>query len=324
MKKTKIKEIIKVMTVSALSIALFSAAFMGANHVALTAATNGTQTLPPAETIITIPDNLPPVGFIAPQLIVRETSWHNYAAKPAYALSAEEAAQMGAQYIWDIFGESIDGKYVSMSFVAWPGHQRIQWHGMVTLSPHDEAGGIRSNMRFMFLLDAVTGERIDIMYMGHQTTRAPIDTEDAENHPSRRAMMALRMMGEEGWLKMVDAGNTILESLPPEQLEMYVNRATELAQRHFNNSTVVDVRLGNEWSEGTRIGITFDEDENFVFYLDGLEFTATDDTGRTAFITIPAAEATFTFINITTQHNDRIPGWCYSIYNPEGYARGRG
>ena len=127
MKKTRYKEIAKMAVVSAFAIGIFSAVLIGANNLAFAAATNGTQAIPSATEIADTPLVAAPADFQAPNLNVISSSSNNVHANntiSAAAMSMENAAQIGAQYIWDVFGESIDGMYVEMMFANWPSQSR--------------------------------------------------------------------------------------------------------------------------------------------------------------------------------------------------------
>lgn len=304
MNKSKRKEIMKVAAISVLSTGLFSAAFVSVNSLVISAATNGTEPLALMEAAVNIPQNIPQGEFVQPNLNLIETDWEQYATKPSYAMSMEEAAQIGAQYIWDVFGESIDDMYVSMSFVAWQGHSRVQWAG--TVAPTAEALELEPDLyepMYSFLIDAVTGERVDIGYYG-TSTRNTISREQREE-------LNEWYRNPESYKQVEAWEETIFEIITPEQLEAYSQQAEEIAQLHFNNSTVVDVQLGNEWSIGPNCIPLHDENGNIILVLDGIDFTVTDDTGRTADVRIPTESGFSPSIRIVTQHNDRIPGYNY-------------
>jgi hypothetical protein len=115
-------------------------------------------------------------------LTVNETSFDawifgNQHAKNEHTISAEEAAQIGAQYIYEIFGECIDGATVQMSF---NGHLRHKetlgvWSGTVGdgIIPDDIVLPDGMTMpefpigkpMFMFMLNAETGEAIHVERM---------------------------------------------------------------------------------------------------------------------------------------------------------------
>ena len=113
-------EWIKVLVASALSIGLFSAAFIGANNLTLALDVNKIERSSLTTVFIDIPaESIPPDDFQKPTLTVYEIPNELYPVS-ATALSSEKAAELGAQYIWEVYGESIDGKYVDMFYFTHP------------------------------------------------------------------------------------------------------------------------------------------------------------------------------------------------------------
>jgi len=82
----------------------------------------------------------------------------------ADALSALEAAKVGNYYIFDLFGANanLDGHIFHMVYHAHPENSRTHWHGTV-FNPHAEDELFRYNPMFSFVIDAITGQRIDIL-----------------------------------------------------------------------------------------------------------------------------------------------------------------
>ena len=341
MTKTKLKEFIKIAAICALSIGAFSAAFTGLNNIAFNAATNGTAPLPivqpePAATVemqtaevqeasyVLLADahTAEEIGeFVVPNLTVIGVTDHNFHTIHTSAMSMEAAAQIGAEYIWDVFGISIDGMYVTMFYSAWDGHAREHWHGQVFLSRADAMSTESFNPIFWFAIDSITGMRIDISQSMPMVNRPEID---------ERAIMEWRMYISEDTLAlhMMDDDELInYFELAPEKLEYYTQRALGYAERHFNESTVQNIMLGMlvEHADretmvipGIRIGPDIDENGELTSVIAGFTFTATDHTGRNAEIMINIEQSMFRgTVHIFTQQNDRIPGFVYT-------GRGRG
>ena len=258
MTRAKGKEIMKVVAVSALSIGLFTTALVGANRVAHAAATDGTRTLPPIEATVVIPQNLPPEGFVAPQfnLAVEGRRIGQWPEAPSYALSMEEAALIGAEYIWEVLGESIDGKYVSMVFLEWLG--RMQWHGMVV----DLEAVPYTPTLYNFAIDAITGERLELF-----ASRLPEPTDPAFRSGilSDDDMRFIDRISRKGMPEPTAA-----------QIIEFAGLAKSFAQKHFNNSAVVEATYMSTIAAG------FDRDiHGNIFAQDYLiTFFVTDDTGH--------------------------------------------
>jgi hypothetical protein len=108
-------------------------------------------------------------------------------------------------------------------------------------------------------------------------------------------------MMETGWYEMELDGQLDLLGLSAQTVESYRQRVSELAERHFNNTSVTDIEL-------LRLGAEYEPNGISLLFL---EFTAKDNTGREAEIRIPAEGSRFQMINIQTSHNDMIPGFVF-------------
>ena len=282
MKKYNGKEIIKVAMAAVLSIGLFSAAFAGANNFAFAAVTSKTESFPPVATVhISAAKIVAPEDYQEPELtvIVPDNPW--YAVSPN-AMTAEDAAALGALYIWDIFGERIDGKVVEMYYSAGESHTRAYWHGNVVDSLDD---------LYSFTICAVSGERIDISQEVSHVTGKDVSAALTELHNdlSRRdELVNLRSAGQ-----------------PPENLDEYAQAAKDFAAKHFIATEIVSVAFVNVSAA------KFDLDERGKLFVAAwqLLFTVTDSTGREAEVAI--SRETKDLRRITTQHNDVIPGYSY-------------
>jgi hypothetical protein len=222
------------------------------------------------------------------------------------AMSSETAADIGAQYIWDMFGESIDGKTVHMVYYAHPAFTRTIWFGTVlesgTFIALERDTSIEDRIRlhnstlFTFSLDAVTGERIDISTNSHWV----------ETSEEVRAALDERLSRSQGGLTegMIAERELYFFSQNSELLNEYAEAAWEFAQVHFNTTEVVGVELININP------IAFDINENGLFTANRqLVFEVTDCTGRIADMAI--TEATKELIWLNTSSNDIVPGWNY-------------
>lgn len=253
----------------------------------------------------------------APNATIIETPWQTIPA-PAEALSMEEAAQLGAQYIRDVFGESIDGMYVLMQYMDLTFSSRQHWVGSVALTR--EATGLydwewdgttgldalQTDVMFFFRIDATTGERISISYSAPQSRPQPSPFRDGTEFWDTAQGNIVQNMNDSELMAFV--------GLTPEQLEAHTQKATTLAQSHFNNSTVTNVTLGQEihnsitgsfFATGIGTILNIDADGNIYGTLRGLTFTITDDTSREAIVSISLNSP---FIHIDSLHNDIIPG----------------
>jgi len=332
--RAKGKELMKVIAVSGLSIALFSATLVGFNNVVFAEATSVATPLQPIGAAMEITQALPrqvetEVGiqsFEPPNITVAGGSGLNRHANntvSAAAMPMDEAAQIGALYIWDIFGESIDGMHVEMLFGSWPSHSRAYWIGIVFPTQLDEipdndmsqeaidARIARANSElYRFIIDAVTGLRIDISpgfgYVSQLTQE------------ERQALDSVRITDEQiawhvAWQEKTTSERMAYLGLSQEDIEPYLETAREFARRHFNNSAVayetesfnVLHNVGRHLSRDVEVG------------LGGIELVISDDTGREAIIMVNAGTHRLrSGLGIRTEHNDFIPGFSY--YAPGG------
>jgi len=174
MSNRKGRGIIITAVASVLSIGIFSALFIGANSIGLAEATGKTGTIAPRQAVVAptaaaanadadLTADVSDIGIIEdsqiPAMTIYESSRDGIANHPrsASALTMEEAAEIGAYYIWDMFGDSIYGKHVEMFYTAFPSSTRTYWHGSVS----DSSGELAYlNAIYTFTIDAISGERV--------------------------------------------------------------------------------------------------------------------------------------------------------------------
>lgn len=86
-------------------------------------------------------------------------------------LTMEEAAEIGTQYLRDIFGLDLEGAYVYMSYC--PGTEtfsRAFWLGDVLFQKEQTT----ESTRWTYMMDAVTGELFNISYDRHLDVNVPL------------------------------------------------------------------------------------------------------------------------------------------------------
>ena len=280
--KKKCKEIFKVVMTSAIAIGMFSAGFMGINSLTLSAATSFNGSVPVMAAELTIPvENTAPQNSPSLSVYVSTRDWHHDASTNANALSAEEAAKLGAQYIAEMFGICLDGMVVEMAYTAWPSQTRTLWSGTIANSMADIEN---QDMLFFFTLDAVTGERIDVNSLYGRGIRDPRDVDLTQEE-----MMLLRR----GYF------HTTL----PQQLDSYKQIAKDFAELHFQNTEVASIVFESAFPtlfERTAEGALTASSQILAFIV-------TDSTGREARVGFVAA--TGELIYVLTGHNDIVPGF---------------
>ena len=329
-KRNKGKELIAVFTVCILSIVLFSVAFIALNGQIFAAATSE-PTLLEQSPAAAVPEISEPAEedtlsqyhvattdytdtgaeyageageFVVPALIV--TGFPEQESEiPAVAMSMEEAAQTGARYIWDVFGSSIDGMHVRMFFGDHASQMNNWWVGNVFAENPDYPTqnyfvNPSTNERFIhptytFVVNAITGQRVDISYEDPQGVATVMTYRGVED-----VMIDRRALAESGWFDMDIYEKIEFLGISDEALESYLQTAKRLAETQFNTTDVSDVRLDAFWANGMIDG---------VVDLATIVFVALDNTGREAIIAFPASDAVVQSINVSTQHNDFVPGF---------------
>lgn len=300
----KLKEILKVAGVSALAIGLFSAAFIGINSLAFAANANASTPLAPIESQeITSPAvsvqnaaqrlaTTESTIFVPPDATIVVSPFQRDEI-PASAIPIEEAAHLGAEYIWDVFGVSIDGMYVVMSYMeCWDRANMGRWHGNVTLPRDENSMGFADDWQwgeniFFFGIDSITGERLHIAYNSPRG-----------NHPPQVIEHDTRPLWESAQGQAIRAmsGYEVADfiGMTREEIEAHRLEATAFAQAHFINADIVSVDLGVTFDTPTGpmslpgISVLLDTDAqgNIFGTFETIEFVATDDTGNEARISI--------------------------------------
>lgn len=113
-------------------------------------------TIPVIQTVQTIPE-----GYRKADYMVVDDSLPYYADKKPGAkdMSSEEAAEIGAQFIWKFFGKELEGATIYMGFdVLNHAVPRTCWSGDVRFGSERTP----QNPGYSFLIDAVTGELFSI------------------------------------------------------------------------------------------------------------------------------------------------------------------
>jgi hypothetical protein len=334
MKKTKTKELLKVAVVAILSVGLFCAALLGVNHLAFTAAVNRTEAMGlyneapmsamPWNTMQISEIYGEPEGYDFGHTPFRVIT-HMHPDSPTFvipksALPMEDAATIGAEYIWDALGVSVQGMHVFMIYSDLPGYVRPYWIGNVYMenAARKLLNGEENTYSPMatFSIDAGTGKRVNVSFtaiLNEQTYRLMEEWGEENIMSWRRDMLPIMAMDDSEM--MAHLGFSV------EQLGYYMEKAIDYAQGHFNETTVMNAILGQIVTDarGTPMflsGITphpvVDENGTLSFVVGSLTFTVTDHTGREALVLMTTGQITHVqMVSITTQNNDIIPGFVF-------------
>jgi len=235
------------------------------------------------------------------------------------AMSMEAAAQVGLQYIYDIFGENMAGMYMELEFSDWDNLTRTLWHGAVShsnrntlvnrarfnelndefiarLDAGEDSEYVHEDMndlfqainyspaRFYFNIDAVTGEWIDIWQTTPAMTQAMNET------------IPLHEYIDQEWDGDWEVAFAI--EIPPQEIDELSQMAQEYAQRQFSNSSIASMNFESASAAFVYNGGGFNREAN-------ASFAVTNDAGRVAWVSIHVESRTVTSIN--TMSNDFIP-----------------
>jgi len=236
------------------------------------------------------------------------------------ALSPSAAAVIGAQYIMDIFGVCIGDMYVELNYIAngvmatrplwWAEvsvekrHDPAQWAIMaeefLQANPPSEEGNDStsrsprsfSDLRlqygyslanFTFVIDAITGERINI-----------INTAVEETDQNGNPLWDVRYM-------IQDADFSVYPLVLDEyQMDDLLNIGLAASNRHFINTTIAKTEYG-----GTINTLVFHLEAGDIVFHGYSLVHVTDDTGRVASIRV--CRDTMQVTSINTMINDMIP-----------------
>ena len=316
------KEVIKIILASALCLGVLTVGFFTVHNLSLAAETEGVE-LPEPEinqpAVATLVVNETPEISEESQKteIAFEVVLNSSNATPdANTLSAEAAAEIGAQYILDMFGVCVDGKTITMTY--WgqhPSQTRSIWGGSIgrtyfydedsqrmiedtdTTSSTINRFMIEDTDTISFSIDAVTGERISI----HSNADFPELSEEV------RAALEEIFNNSDG---RATEEMIALRTGAPVEYDKFIEAVRAHAQRHFVNTEIVSV----EFMTANAIAYNLDENGNLYITNRQLIFEVIDSTGRVAEMAV--VEATKRFVWLDTSTNDIIPGFNYMGETP--------
>ena len=307
-------EIFKVTLGSLLAIGLFSLLFLGLNHLGFALAASQDAELPALGETITIPEILTREEFLMPDVtLIRTQTVHSMQIDERdFIMSMEEAARLGALYIWDMFGERIDGMIIELSYnwvpmeemEGWDRHY-AQWTGIVMRFDEDLLRFLQKNSQemdllrvtephvfsefmeflwasrqFYFAIDALTGARMAI----NRPHDFQFEILDAEDPPQATVTRLEAWDAFYMWHRARIDGepDPFPSNLTAEEMELLTQLAYTYAGRHFMVANATEVLFEN----AEPIEFARDETGTIVAADFLLTFTVADDAGRSAIISI--------------------------------------
>ena len=326
---TKTKNLLKGLLVSVLILSLFSTGFVLLNSAVFSAALENVEPADNSSEVLGNDDEHPllitndvlkvnlippdvPIQFGSlslPDIHIVEMPAKMASAdeeKPLGALSAEEAAFIGAEYIWDMFGADLDGMTFEMRYTQLDSHTRDYWMGDVI--ELDEIGQNMRDYNYTFALDALTGERVEIWHFRMCDRISPEVNVLLSNLAVHDPETLERLWEETGRLPLS------VDVVPPVE---YLGKI--FAQRHFNNTELERVYLPRcatnnsyaVWDIVHKMNAAGD----LVAVPRSFNVIAVDDTGREISITLAVHESTLVLEGISSKFNDFVPS-VYQVGDP--------
>ena len=276
------KEIIKVATVTSLSIGILGSSFVGINQFVLANAMNQSEAVTPITTNVSA-NKFQTLENRGQDLRIIETSLKEELPSETFerikpyvsfeksenTLSTEEAAQIGAQIIEALLGENVEGMVVEMNYSQSLSHGTPIWQGRVANSEAEIANRQHS---FDFSIHGVTGEILSINNLKNLVTT------------------------QEAVKQAVSAPTRVLTET---QIEIARQAVTEFAQTHFTDSEINRVQfIAADW-----MGTVQNDAGDYVPEWNAI-FDIVDATGRVAAATVSVDSQTIrhfsTFTNELT------------------------
>ncbi|MCL2372747.1 MAG: hypothetical protein FWC78_05025 [Defluviitaleaceae bacterium] len=208
-----------------------------------------------------------------------------------------------------ITGMRIDVSYANPSY-----HTSRRSQGQeVIIAPVAEEDAIRSREQIREENNSwAAAERTEggrVAYIAPDSPLIALSPEEA------RAMHRNMEVGAR-WQDMSTEEHLAASDITPARLEAYTQKALELAQRHFHQTTVQTIEIGDAWrSGGASMFFTeelyVNEAGDIAATIGSISFLVTDNTGREAEVRIPTATAHWRLTSVQTMHNEFIPGFEY-------------
>ncbi len=154
MKERIKKENLLLMLVGCAAICIVGGMFIGINSYVQASSGNGPKEVPTYYEDITPQKEVAP-DYVKPEFTIVENEFLH--CNNANALSPQEAAEIGAQYLWDLFQADLNGKVIQMSYAEDPSRAIPYWHADV----YDNESQINDYLyrpHYRFSVEAVSGE----------------------------------------------------------------------------------------------------------------------------------------------------------------------
>jgi len=341
MRNKKRTHAIKAALFSLLGILLLTGLYMGVNRFIFASATEREHHLEPflpmesATSQVTLLTRLQtiPAGYPFPEFEISVPEGVEEMMAPN-TMPSDQAAVIVSKYIWEMHGTDISGKTMFLGLETFPSSTRTFWQGLIW-SYCDVVDFI---IHYNFTIDSVTGERISISINdwfpsgnvgedisgGCHETLVAFYTEIARDFAERHFhFTTVESVTYEGMRQLEHYQNSLVcmcrepnpcptQTAIFEEYMYYYELGCPMLESRFGPRGIPTIQCTNYGCSG---GIN----QPLVFIggpfpchtiMNGetlMDFIATDDTGRSARISVSMESRRLT--SLCTQHNDIIPGF---------------
>lgn len=154
MKERIKKENLLLMLIGCAAICIVGGMFIGINSYVQASSANGPKEVTTYYEDIT-PQKDVASDYVKPEFTIVENELTH--CDNANALSSQEAAEIGAQYLWDLFQADLNGKVIQMSYGEDPSRAIPYWHADV-YDNESQIKDYRFSPQYRFSIEAVSGE----------------------------------------------------------------------------------------------------------------------------------------------------------------------
>lgn len=176
-KKATKKEVSKLILTGALAISVFGGTFIIANHYVLASSYDKAVSLPTSYQE-SAPKLKKSSDYVKADYKVKVDEGH--ISKNPNIISADEAAEIGAQYLWDVYKVDLSQKTIHMSYSADPSRAIGYWYGTIYEEDSEEESLKYMSSIYSFGIEAISGKRDSISYENNEEVEETIPYLESE------------------------------------------------------------------------------------------------------------------------------------------------
>lgn len=152
----KKKSILRTVAAGTMAISLCSTIFIGNNNTAMAMALDREESIPIVYNISTTSINMAK-NYVKSNYKVLENKIMS--SENTSALTSNQAAEVGAQYLWDMFQVDLEGKTIYMSYFIDHSVAKAYWKGDIIETGIDI---LEEPPSYSFVIEAISGKRVSI------------------------------------------------------------------------------------------------------------------------------------------------------------------